>query len=405
MSSILKTQALINSIKTRGFIPESQRTFTSQQFLDIATEKINISLMKEIMTARGDYLIYFEDIPLQNDVSSYHIPDRAHGNKLRDCSIVDSNGNTRKELTQITLEELSEYNTSAYDSSIGYGSAEPFYIQNNKVILLSRSINSGDKIRMYFYMRPNQLVVETRAMTASSISQSVEIDNISPKNGTITSVSLAGEVTSTAHGLSNGQKIIISGSNSIPSTDGTYTISSGTANSFTIPVTLTTPGTVGSWVLATDVIISPSLNFPKHFASDLLYDIVTNKSPNNIKVYNIPANNVNNTIKTISFRVSDITKDNTVQLEKGNYITSSEETIVPNVPTEYHPVIAQMVAVHCMESMADEQQKRSAESTLESMKNDVLSITQNRVEGAPKKIRNRHGPLSQATTNRIRRGR
>lgn len=400
MSSILKTQALIDSIKMRGFIPESQRTFTPQQFLDIATEKINISLMKEIMTARGDYLIYFDDIPLVENNTAYTIPDRAHGNKLRDCSIVDASGRTKKELTQITLEELSEYNGNRYESSVGYGNSEPFYLQNNQVILLNNSFNLGDKIRMYFYMRPNKLVIENRAMTASTVSQSIETDTISPKTGTISNISLTGVITSTAHGLISGQKIIITGTDSTPAVDGTYTVTPISANSFSIPTTVTITGTTGSFVLAADVVVIPSINFPKHFSSDLLFDIVTNKSPNNIRVYNIPANNINNSTKTISFRLLDITKNGVLQIEKGNYITSSEESIVPNVPTEYHPVVAQMVAVHCMESMADEQQKRSAEGTLESMKNDVLSITQNRVEGAPKKIRNRHGTLNQATNNR-----
>jgi len=405
MSSILKSQALIDSIKLRGFIPESQRTFSAQQFLDIATEKINISLMREIITARGDYLVYFEDIPLVQGSVGYPIPPRAHGDKLREASIIDANGKTKRELTQISMEELTDYR---YDSmSRSYGGSEPFYVQNNQIILLNENHSSDDKIRMYFYMRPNKLVVENRAMTADSVSQSVEVDLISPKSGSITAISLAGVITSANHGLSNGSQVIITGTDSSPAVDGTYTVTVIDSNTFSVPVTLTVAGSVGSYALAASVVVVPSTNFPKHFTSGLLYDVVSHQSPNNIKIYDVPVNNLNNVSKTMSFRISDITKNGAIQIVKGNYITSAEETIVPNVPTEYHPVVAQMVAVHCMESMADEQQKQSANKTLESMKDDILSIVGNRIEGAPKKIRNRNGTLQSATNSSrfFRRGR
>lgn len=394
MSSILKTNALIRSIRLRGFIPESQRTFEAQDFLDIATEKINIGLMKEIITARGDYLVYYEDIPLQEGIQGYSIPDRAHGDKLRDAAIVDSDGRTKRELTQITLEELTDYR---YDyQSIGYSISEPFYMQNNQLILINKNINSGDCLRMYFYMRPNKLVTEQRAMTAISVNSTIEVDTVNPKSGSITSISLTGVIESVDHGLTSGQKIIIAGTDSVPALDGNYTVTYLTKDTFSVGVIPTQAGTEGSYNLAAEVVTIPSVNFPKHFTSNLLYDVVTHKSPNNIKIYNIPSNSVNNASKTISFRISDVTKSGVIQILKGDYITSSEETIVPNVPTEYHPVVAQMVAVHCMESMADEQQKKSAENTLEKMMDQVLSIVQNRVEGAPKKIKNRNGTLSQS---------
>lgn len=354
--------------------------------------------MKEILTARGDYLIYFEDISLVDGTNSYPIPTRAHGDKLREASIVDSDGKTKRELTQISLDELSDYR---YDS-LNYnnvGSA-PFYLQNNNLILVRHTHSPGDKIRMYFYMRPNKLVVETRGFTVVSTSGATEVDTVAPKSGGITGISLAAVVTSNSHGLTTGNKVTITGTDSTPSIDGTYVISVTSSNTYTITgvSSVSVIGTTGSWALAADVLSVTSLNFPKHFNSSLLYDIVTHQSPNKIKVYDVKANSVNINTKAMTFRVADVS----TELVVGNYITSAEETIVPNVPTEYHPLIAQMVAVHCMESMADEQQKKSAEQTMEKMKDDLLSIVQNRVEGAPKKIRNRHSTLSQSV-NRNRR--
>lgn len=399
MSSILKTSALIHSIKRRAFIPESQKTFEPEDFLEMATEKINIGLMREIITARGDYLVYYKDIPLSNGITSYPIPDRAHGDKIRDVCIVDSGGKMKRELTQISLEELTDYQTDY----VTYTVYDPFYLQNNQIMLINTNYSSGDILRVYFYMRPNKLVLENRAMTAVSVSPSVETDNVNPMSGMITNISLAGVITAPNHGLTGGQQVIITGTDSVPAVDGTYTVTYIDANTFSIPTTVTTPGTSGFWNLAANVYVIPSLNFPKHFTTQFAYDVVNHTSPNNIKLYNLIPNNVNNTVKTISFRAVDITdSEGKLQIVKGNYITTAEETIVPNVPTEYHPVIAQMVAVACVEAMGDDRQKASANATLKEMKDAVLSIVQNRVEGAPKKLKNRNSPLVQATNrNRL----
>jgi hypothetical protein len=393
MSSILKSSELIKSIKRRGFIPESQETFTAENFLEIATEKINIDLMSTLMDARGDYLVYFEDIPLEQGVLEYAIPDRAHGNKLRDASIVDQNGKNIRELTQISLEEISDFQ---FENRTNYGRLEPFYLMNNMVNLLSDGTSTGRFLRMSFYMRPNKLVLEARAATALSITRTTEVDSISPKSGTITAIGLDGVVTSPNHGLTTGDIAIISGSDSVPAIDGNQVITYIDANSFSVAATISVAGTVGSWSLGAEVNIIPSTLFPKHFTSDLLFDVVSSLSPNKIKLYNLQANSINLSLKTLSFRV----KDTGTKIVRGDYITKAEETIVPNIPTEYHPLLAQMVSVSCMESMADEQQKNSANKTLMEMEKKILKIVSNRVEGAPKKIKNRHGTLMQSRPSR-----
>lgn len=398
MSSIMKSAALIKSIKRRGFIPESQETFTNDDFLEMATEKINIKLMSQLMEARGDYLVYHEDIPLVEGIQEYTIPNRAHGDKLREASIVDSNGKTVRELTQIEMDELSDYH-SDYST---YTHLTPFYLQNNTLVLIATNYAPDTFIRMYFYLRPNKLVLEARAATAATVVSSTEVDTIAPLSGTITNIAVGGIITSASHGLTSGDKVVIAGTDSTPSLNGTQTVTVIDANTFSVPVSVTIAGTIGSFDLAADVTVISSVNFPKHFVSDLLFDIVSHTSPNKIKIYNIAANSVNNSLKTLSFRTSDITKNNIVQIVKGNFITSAEETIVPNIPTEFHPLLAQMVSVMCMEGMADEAQKKSANDTLKEMERDILKIITNRVEGAPKKIKNRNGTLQATFRNKRR---
>lgn len=392
MSSILTSTELIRSIRRRAFIPESQETFTNDDFLEMATEEVNISLMDQIMTARGDYLVYFEDVELTEGNREYDIPARAHGNKLRDAVIVDANGDAVKEVTQITLEEVSDYDGEfAFETRFA-----SFYIQNNKIILTKSAFVSGDSLRMYFYMRPNKLVQNSRAATVTTKTNIFEQDTVAPKSGSISSISTSSVITSASHGLTTGDKIIITGTDSTPAVDGTYAVTVIDGNSFSVAETITIAGSSGSWVLAAEVVVLTSTLLPKHFTTSLLYDVVGAVSPNKIKLYDLQPNSINNAQKTISFRIADVGTNIIV----GDYITKAEETIVPNLPTEYHPVLAQMTAVACLEAMQDEQGKQSAERKLIKMQKSVLNIVTNRVEGAPKKIKNRTGTLNQVFNNR-----
>jgi hypothetical protein len=56
-------------------------------------------------------------------------------------------------------------------------------------------------------------------------------------------------ITSANHGLQTGRVILIIGSNSTPSIDGTYQVSVIDANNFTIPVKVTTTGTAGTFTV------------------------------------------------------------------------------------------------------------------------------------------------------------
>jgi hypothetical protein len=92
--------------------------------------------------------------------------------------------------------------------------------------------------------------------------------------------------------------------------------------------------------------------------------------------------------KEISFVSSDIPN-----VIKGSHVTLAEESIVPNIPTELHPILAQRVAISCLEAMGDENNKQSAERKLASMEKDAGTFLDNRVEGANQKIKSRHSPL------------
>lgn len=397
MSSTLDSKNLIESIKNRSFIPIDQKTFSDKRLLEMATEEINIAIMEKILTARGDYLVYYKDVPL-TDANEYEIPNRAHGDKLRDAAIINERGEIESELTQIDLEQLVDSN---HDYNVRNSAL--FYLQNNTLVICGNQLARQNRsLRMYFYMRPNALVTNDRAGTISQITSALEIDTIVPVSGTISGITqgAAGKVliTSTAHNLSTGSKVTLSGTNSVPVIDGIYEVTSIDANTISIDApAITANGTTGSWKRMVEVSVISMATMPKHFNSSITFDIVGAKSPNKIKSYDMVPNNVSLAAKTVSIRTIDL------NAAKGDYITQAEETIVPNLPTEFHPVVAQLTAVACLEAMQDEQGKQSAERKLATMMAAVLKIITNRVEGAPKKIKKRHGCLNQAVKTSSRR--
>lgn len=396
MSSIMNTTQLIRSIKRRAMLPSSQETFLDADFLEMATEEVNIGMMSFLMKAHEEHLVYTEDVPIQSGVDSYEIPARAQGNKLRDVSIVDSNGGIY-ELSRFSLEDISDFK-----GPYNYNETNGFYIQNNYVKLNNLSLNESYSLRMSFYLRPNSLVVAKRAGTISQITTTKEVDTLSPLSGSITAISVANPtvVTCASHGLTDGDFIRIASSDSTPSIDGDYQISLIDSNSFTIAVNVTVSGSTASWNKLIEVNQLFFTTLPEHFSVDYAYDLVQNISPNKIVAYDLRCNNVDTTLKTISIPTEDFNDFKVKQ-----FITIAEETIVPNIPTELHPILAQRVAVACLEALGDEANKQSAERKLQQMELNANSLVYDRVEGAKLKIRNRHSTLAQARgiTSRRRR--
>ena len=156
MSSILTSSKLVKSIKRRGFLPNDQVTFTDEDFLEMATEEITIGLMEQIIDARGDFLVYHIDIPIQQGITKYPLPSRAHGDKLREASINDINTPDKVvyDLFQVQIEDLVEVR-----NYYSYNARTIFYLENNNIVLTGDMVKSGTyNLRMYFYMRPNKLV-------------------------------------------------------------------------------------------------------------------------------------------------------------------------------------------------------------------------------------------------------
>jgi hypothetical protein len=309
MAKPLTTDELISSIKRRGFIPEDQRTYTTQDFLDLLNEEISMFGVPHLLSTNEEYLVKFEDEDLEQNVFEYSIPYRAIGNKLREASIIDGNDDSY-EMHRISLDDLYDYRKGYIDNS-GY----IFYVQDNKIIFVNEIPVAQGKVRMYFYLQPNTLV---------------ELSDV----GTITDINR---------------------------TSGVITVNS----------------------------------LPTDFANLPLMDFVGHRSPNKIYSYDITPSSASSTTNTVTFTTTDIPTD----LIVGDYICKHQESPVAQLPLELHPILAQRVVVTCLEGLGDIEGAQLAEAKLNKMESKILSIINNRVEGAQQKINNRNSPLSQSVSS------
>jgi hypothetical protein len=153
-------------------------------------------------------------------------------------------------------------------------------------------------------------------------------------------------------------------------------------------------GTIQSIDRVGGIIVLDAL--PTVFTSGAKMDFVQHKSPNVILGYDKSPTLVDSATRTLVFSPEDIPK----HLEVGDYVNLAQETIVPQLPVELHAILAQRVAVAAVEALGDQEALVSAQRRLEMMETATNDIIDNRVEGAPEKINNRHGTLREAVINR-----
>lgn len=307
MSRILTASKLVESVRKRAMIPTDTSVYTDEDILDILNEEMDSGLLSTLLVLHEEYLVYYIDTELQDAKKRYEIPYRAVGNKLREVSIVTSDGN-HYELSRISLEQLSDYKNGLLSSD-----RNVFYVENNYIVLVDSQL-SGEKIRMYFYLRPNTLVLEKNVGV---------VQNINKTTGVVT--------------------------------------------------------------LA---------EFPNNFSNLPSIDFVAKRSPNKIYSYDINPISVDANLRTITFNPSDLPDS----LLNGDYICLAEQTPVPNIPTEMHPLLAQRAAVHILEALGDSEGLNNAKVKLDQMEKSINNIIDDRVEGSPQKIKPRYSTLQETST-------
>lgn len=136
---------------------------------------------------------------------------------------------------------------------------------------------------------------------------------------------------------------------------------------------------------------------PSEFINLTECDIIQDKSPNKILGFDISVQSVNIAQRTITLLPESIPD----RLVVGDWFCFPETSPYANVPPELHAVLAQTAAIYILAALGDTENLNNAKSILKDyMKKAAQKLINNRVEGANRKLKSRHGFLKPNSLNR-----
>lgn len=156
MLGYLTSNTLIESAKRKALIPTNQSTFKEADFLAFASEELKMGLLPTILQLHEEFYVYAEKISLVSKKSRYGIPYRAIGGKLRDVFYQDTAGNL-VEMSRISPDDRAAFQGSAVATNYIF-----YYIEGNDIVLTPSVEAAVGNLVVSYYMRPNDLVSETR---------------------------------------------------------------------------------------------------------------------------------------------------------------------------------------------------------------------------------------------------
>ena len=147
------TDEIIANIAVKGSFPDDSY-FTNAQMLTILNDEMKLTVSPLVMKLNEDYFIKDQDYTISTG-TSYKLPSRILGGKIRDIKLVDSSGG------YTNLNRLFEEDRAT--NLTGY------YLSRNS-ITLSPNITTGT-LRVTYFLRPSDLVL------TASVAQILSIDS------------------------------------------------------------------------------------------------------------------------------------------------------------------------------------------------------------------------------------
>lgn len=140
---------------------------------------------------------------------------------------------------------------------------------------------------------------------------------------------------------------------------------------------------------------------PTDFTLTQLFDLIKLKSPNKTLKFDITPVSINNTSKTITLNVADIPD----ALAIGDQIALATQCSVPQIPSDFHVILAHRVAMRCLEAMGDLENLQAGNAKLAEFEQKLKVLSDNRVDDSPRKIVPRHASIRSGLTRGRRAGR
>lgn len=169
------TADILTSVKKRGVIPTSQKTFSDDDFVRFMDEELRLQIVPMLIRLRENYFVDVYDQSVVAGQDTYDLPPRAIGMKVKNVYYVDDQGRPF-ELARIDIDDIPYLQNSSTET---VGEPRYFYFKDNYVILLPVPNNSTGTIRQYYYLRRNELIQTTACgQITASASGDLTLNNV-----------------------------------------------------------------------------------------------------------------------------------------------------------------------------------------------------------------------------------
>lgn len=396
---------LVASVKRKISLPTSQSTFTEQDILSFANEEMQISQVPSVMTYHEEYFVYAVRVPLESNVTRYGIPDRAIGMKMRNVMFEDVSGNLN-EMTRISPDDK-----AYWQSSTGtFNSIFRFYIEGNDIVLSPDNTGDTGNLVFYIYLRPNQLVLNTRAATCQFFVKTITCSNI-VADDTIT----IGSTTLTAVSGSPGAlQFQLGASDILTATNLTTAINNNSLGIATNGSPATNIVTFKYRSLSTEITTSNSSTIVIQTTQGIEFDnlATTWTDPDTDETSDLFVDGAEIDFlqlkpghKTYSYDVmldGDAISGNIVNFDAdvvptkfsvGDYICLANECIIPQIPPDLHNGLAERTGARLLASIGDQAGLQASMVKIQEIDANQGTLLDNRSEGTPQKVSGRKGLL------------
>lgn len=400
------TTDLIEAIKRKIALPISQNTFSEADLIAFLNEEMMISQVPSVLMFHEEYYVMRVFVPLIENQAMYEMPSRAIGMKLRDIFWADENLNLF-EMTRVSAEDA-----AFFQRNVGANQAvHKFYLQNNNVVLTPIPVGSPTGSLVFiFFIRPNQLVTNDRAAFITSFYNKFVVSNTTlvdgdrisfqqyPKSSdvTVNPINTVDYYARTVPTLSNEFAI---GVTSLATTNNLVTLLNASGyftamNTGTTTITVTgddpTLNFITSNTTSFDISPNKGINFtsiPTNILAGSLVDFLQTTGGHKIRAYDKTALVVSGT--AMEFLEADIPYD----LVVGDYVCEENECIIPFLPDDLHSGLAERTCTRILSAQGDTEGLQANAAKLAEIDKFQGTLLDNRVEGAPRKITNRHSIL------------
>lgn len=391
------SNTLIDAVKRKISMPLTQVTFSDEDILAFADEEMMLEQIPSILQYHEEYLVFTHTEQLVPNKSKYQIPGRAIGMKLRDVFFRDPSGQL------IEMSKVNPDDRTAFERS---GSIPTFYyIQNNSVILLPEiSGNPSGGLEFTYYLRPNSLVPDNKAAICKSFSKSITINNVALLPGD--TIKIGSTIITAGTDFAIGANNSITALNlsvyinSVSSVDGVTANANSSVVSLVFSNRSLSISTSNPVALVVQKRITINAEIPANIVAGSVVDILQMESGHSTLAIDVQLASSSVSSSGITLTEEDLPQEFIV----GDYICSSYECIVPQIPTDLHNLLAERTCARILEALGDMAGLQTANSKIDSLEKKQTIIMDNRVEGSPSKVLNRTGLLRRGRSNSGRRG-